>query len=652
MKNLQKILLFFVIVTLINCSRNNEWYNPEPFPFQDEETGKWGFVDISGKVIIEPKFESRPGYFKEGVALIEKATGYDYINLNGDTLGYNFQTATPFEEGMALVTIEDGNRCFIKNDFSDAFCINNLKQEVITCGLFSEGLAKFQSENNKWGYLNTSGEVVIEPVYTKALNFKEGYAFVELRDINTDKVDKLFIDINGNIKIRLDKNIREVRSFSEGLAAVKDSSGWGFIDTRGKIIITPDRNWKTVTNFNNGCAAFYEYGQWGAINKKGKRILGSLYDAPPIFFSGLSVLEEDDGMGFVNKKGINKIEAKYEEIAYPFYKGKAVVKDGKYYIFVSKSGRIASKPELFDIDRSYIDNVLQSILGYSPEESVVNYSYYRKIILDGKYSVKGLYPVNQKTAMTTKCYHFINNDLNELVRIEYLDDGEAGEEDPFFGCSKVAFEYNDSTEKRIFLDKYGRKTMSDDEVYSEMILLNNSKQRIAKLNLDYDSDPVENKYGVARYSWELDKYGSRVKETLYDTDNEIIIIGNIYFRKYTWDRRGNLTDMQFLNEEGQLTENNEGIAIQKWEYDKNNNQTKVEFYNKDSKLQDNSSGIAISSYQYDNIGRMIRIDFYDSENKKTAFAGYKVATILREYDDENDEINDTYLDIDGNEISL
>jgi len=652
MKNLQKILFFFVIVTLIDCSRNNECYNPEPFPFQDEETGKWGFVDLSGKVIIEPKFESEPSYFKEGLALIEKESGYDYINNNGDTLGYNFQTATLFEDGMALVTKENGNRCFIKNDFSDAFCIDNLKQEVISCGLFSEGLAKFQAENNKWGYLNTSGEVVIDPVYSKALNFKEGYAFVELRDNDSGKVDKLFIDINGNIKIRLDENIEVVRSFSEGLAAVKDSSGWGFIDKQGIVSIEPDADWETVTNFNNGCAAFSEYGEWGAINKKGKRILGSLYDAPPIFFNGLSIVEEENGMGFINRKGRKKIKPGYDDVAYPFYKGKAVVKDGKYYIIISKTGKISGTQELYHINRSYTDNVLQSIRGYSPEEAVINYTYFRKIILDRKYSFKGLYPIDQKMAMTNKCYHFIYNDLNELVKIEYLDNGEAGEEDPFFGCSKVSIEYNDSTEKRTFLDEYGRKTMNEDEVYSEVILLNSSRQRVAKLNLNYDGDPTEDKYNVARYSWELDKYGSRIKETLYDYDNEIIINGNIYSRKYIWDRSGNLIEMHFLNKEGQLSANDDGIAIQKWEYDKNSNQTKVEYYNGNSKLQENSNGIAIFRYKYDNVGRMMRIDFYDSENKKTAFSGYKVATILREYDDENDEINDTYLDIDGNEISL
>ena len=38
MKNLQKFLLFFVLISLINCTRKSERYSPEPAPFPDEET--------------------------------------------------------------------------------------------------------------------------------------------------------------------------------------------------------------------------------------------------------------------------------------------------------------------------------------------------------------------------------------------------------------------------------------------------------------------------------------------------------------------------------------------------------------------------------------------------------------------------------------
>lgn len=652
MKKLQNFLLLIVLVSLMNCARDNECYNPELIPFQDKENEKWGFFNLAGKVIIEPVFEVQPTYFQEGFALLEKESGYDYVNLNGDTLGFNFQTATLFKEGMALVTKENGARCFINKEFADVFCIDSLKTEILSCGLFSEGYAKFQALNGSWGYLNSSGDIIIDPAFSKALNFKENYAFVELRDKDSNKVDKLFIDVNGDIKINLDKNIEAVRSFSEGLAAVKDTSGWGFIDTDGNIVIEPNPEWETVTNFINGYAAFMEKEEWGAINKRGKRILGSSLEVPPIFFNGLSIVQEDNGVGFINVKGRKKIKPKYMDIAYPFYKGKAIVKDGKYYVIISKNGKLSAKQEFYNVDQSYPYNVLQAIQGYSPSETVINYSYYRKVMVDGKYSVKGLYPLDEKAALETKCYHFVYNDFNELAEIEYLVYGEPGDEDPFFGCSKVSFEYNDSIEKRTFYDEDDLPIMNSDDVYTEKILLDKAKFRIAKLNLNKYGNLTENRYDVAKYLWDIDANGNRIKEKSYDADNELIIINGIYSKKYAWDRKGNLIEMQFLNEKDQLTANDAGIAFQKWKYDKNRNQNEVAYYNIDSQLEENASGIAIFRYTYDKIGRMIQIEFFDDEDKKTEYSGYKVATILREYDDENDEVNDTYLDIEGNETSL
>lgn len=202
------------------------------------------------------------------------------------------------------------------------------------------------------------------------------------------------------------------------------------------------------------------------------------------------------------------------------------------------------------------------------------------------------------------------------------------------------------------MDENNMPARNNDDVYTEKLLMDNSKFRITKLHFDKYGNLTENKYDVARYLWEIDASGNRVKEESYDADNELIIINGIHSKKFVWDRKGNLIEMQFLNEKDQLTANDAGIAIQKWKYDKNQNQNEVAYFNIDNQLEENASGIAIFRYKYDKIGRMIQIEFFDDEDKKTEYSGYKVATILREYDDENDEVKDTYLDIEGNETSL
>jgi len=44
---------------------------------------------------------------------------------------------------------------------------------------FSEGLAGVQI-NNKWGFINKKGEIIVEPKYDKVFNFERGLALVKI----------------------------------------------------------------------------------------------------------------------------------------------------------------------------------------------------------------------------------------------------------------------------------------------------------------------------------------------------------------------------------------------------------------------------------------------------------------------------------------
>ena len=96
---------------------------------------KYGFIDKSGKVVIEPQFDiesewdklyrSRSGAFSEGLALVKKDGKWGFIDKNG--------------------------KMVIEPQFDDA-------------GDFSEGIAKVEKDG-KWGYLGKNGKMVIEPQF-------------------------------------------------------------------------------------------------------------------------------------------------------------------------------------------------------------------------------------------------------------------------------------------------------------------------------------------------------------------------------------------------------------------------------------------------------------------------------------------------------
>jgi hypothetical protein len=62
---------------------------------------------------------------------------------------------------------------------------------------------------------------------------------------------------------------RNVRSFSEGLAAVQIQGGrWGFINERQQWVIQP--RFDDAREFQGNKAAVQQNGKWGFINKRGE----------------------------------------------------------------------------------------------------------------------------------------------------------------------------------------------------------------------------------------------------------------------------------------------------------------------------------------------------------------------------------------------
>ena len=64
---------------------------------------------------------------------------------------------------------------------------------------------------------------------------------------------------------------QNVRSFSEGLAAVQQNNGrWGYINEKQEWVIPA--KFEDVKEFQNGKAAAKLNGKWGFINKRGEWI--------------------------------------------------------------------------------------------------------------------------------------------------------------------------------------------------------------------------------------------------------------------------------------------------------------------------------------------------------------------------------------------
>ena len=134
---------------------------------------------------------------------------------------YKVIIAVNTPHGVGYFADSEGNKLF-----------NKQFEEVCE---FSEGLARVK-QNEKWGFINTQGEVVIPCIYDNAWRFFEGLAAVE----QNDKWG--FINTKGEVVIPCIYDF--AWAFSEGLAEVKQNGKGSIINKEGKVIVA-EYGWTT-----------------------------------------------------------------------------------------------------------------------------------------------------------------------------------------------------------------------------------------------------------------------------------------------------------------------------------------------------------------------------------------------------------------------
>lgn len=119
----------------------------------------WGYIDSSGTEIIAPQY-IQAGPFSNGLAFVKK--------------GLNTQEGTSIIDDIGYINTKNEFRS-ISGFFSGFDEAENFYEERAAARLPGIGILT----NSKWGFIDTSLNTVIEPVFTKVGNFSEGLAWVE-----------------------------------------------------------------------------------------------------------------------------------------------------------------------------------------------------------------------------------------------------------------------------------------------------------------------------------------------------------------------------------------------------------------------------------------------------------------------------------------
>ncbi len=281
-------ILFFSLLTISGFSQKREiiYYNQSWHGCSEQEAAFYriAIIDKNGKSIGRIT-----DYYISGEvqSMIDSAIFIDRNNdINstwvGKCIGFYKSGKKQFEVIYDNLGKRSSYRSWNENGEEDY----QREKSIYYYGDFHGNLAAIKDENNKWGFIDKTGNIVIPTIYTDYFypTYGDGYGISFSEDLaavgNNNKYG--FINKLGQVVIPFIYD--GAYNFSEGLALVNSKGFWGFIDKKNNIVVP--FKYTLAYSFKNGLAAVTtsqgNYGQliYGFINKKGQEIFPQIFIGP------------------------------------------------------------------------------------------------------------------------------------------------------------------------------------------------------------------------------------------------------------------------------------------------------------------------------------------------------------------------------------
>ncbi len=273
----------------------------------------FGFVDSSGKVVIPIGFPDASD-FHDGLARVTAGGKSGFIDRTGKyviepTIGEG-PRAMPwnvddFSDGLAFICDLNGKPGWI--DRTGSFVLESPREDsdhwISATGKFNDGRVVIQfspkqgSSESTYGYLTRNGKTLIPPRFTSANPFSEGYAAVATGEMANVKWG--YIDMTG--RVISDFKFTFADSFSEGFAAVGLAGKYGYINRKGTVVIQP--KYDAANEFSGGLAAVCVGTKWGYIDTLDNMRITPQFTSASSFSGDLALVGLGAGYAYIGMDG-------------------------------------------------------------------------------------------------------------------------------------------------------------------------------------------------------------------------------------------------------------------------------------------------------------------------------------------------------------
>lgn len=326
--------LVFSLLAISGCSDKN---NAEVTPSSVSEKKAADTAEVENDkkeekcVVPDVEGYDKVGCLRDGLAGVIKQSNDEYDKTN--RVGYidkDGQLIIPFE--FDAIVAGEGGESLEFNDFSeglaavsknDKYGFIDTKGKVVIelkyewASSFSDGLT-IVSVEGLYGAIDTQGKTVIPFEYQALADFHDGFATAARPPKDPEDYESKYGMINKQNEVVIPFMYESMGNLSESLIAVKKDGKWGYVDTKNKAIIPINLAYETVSDFSDGLSAVFNYEEnsdnlkYGYIDKTGKLVIPMQFikaywdDSEGLidFNNGIAVVNDKEGRTFcIDKKG-------------------------------------------------------------------------------------------------------------------------------------------------------------------------------------------------------------------------------------------------------------------------------------------------------------------------------------------------------------
>lgn len=305
------------------------------------------YIDKEGNIVINPQFKDAT-VFREGLALVETSGDepkWGFITEDGKyAINAQYKEATVFSNGLAWVVTENGAPTAIDTKGEIKFTM----QEAEVVRLFKDDLAAFSMVNEegeeKWGFVDKTGKVVINPQFSAVSDFSDGKCGVRNSENKWG-----FIDKEG--KISISHQFDGISDFKNGKCVVTSSGKDGVIDQDGKYIINPQFSGMQI---DGDLFLVIQDGKYGWCDSEGKLAINPQFSAAyPFLGNDLTAVQSGKSFGYITKEGKMEINPQFDH-ALPFNGNLALVMSSNKYGFINGEGKYVVNPQFDEVSEDLI----------------------------------------------------------------------------------------------------------------------------------------------------------------------------------------------------------------------------------------------------------------------------------------------------------